>query len=171
MPQFCRHNRLLQNCTICAREQEVALRPVVSPSSPRSTQPRAPRRAAAPSRANRPSAPGVTVHRVRNAVDDGYRSALVPGLKSSQEAARLADELAFAAGRLRTLEADPPGLYAEVADAQRELEERSWLAFLIAYLAPLETDDPFAAISAARTSWASGEPPNLDNIETGPRTA
>ena len=67
--------------------------------------------------------------------------------------------------------AEPPGLYAEVADTQRDLEERSWLAFLIAYLAPLETDDPFAAVSAARTSWASGEFPNLDNIETGPRTA
>jgi hypothetical protein len=113
----------------------------------------------------------VTVHRVRNSVDDGYRSALVPGLKSSEEVARLADELAFAAGRLRVLESDPPGLYAEVADAEQDLEERTWLAFLITYLGPLETDDPFAAIRAARTSWASGQLPAINEIETGPRGA
>jgi hypothetical protein len=171
MPQFCRHNRLLQNCTICSREQEVELRPVVSSSAPQSTQPRAPRKPSARTRAGRPSARGVTVHRVRNSVDDGYRSALAPGLKSTEEAATLADELAFAAGRLRALESDPPGLYAEVADSQQDLEERSWLAFLIAYLGPLETDDPFAAIRAARTSWASGQPPAINEIEIGPRAA
>jgi hypothetical protein len=171
MPQFCRHNRLLQNCTICSREQDVEVRPVVSSSAPRSTQPRAPRKPAARTRVGRPSAPGVTVHRVRNTEDDGYRSPLVPGLKSSEEAGRLADELAFAAGRLRTLESDPPGLYAEVADPEHDLEERTWLAFLIAYLAPLETDDPFAAVRVARTPWASSDPPELEDVETGPRTA
>ena len=31
MPTFCRHNRLVQNCPICAREQDVEMRPVVSP--------------------------------------------------------------------------------------------------------------------------------------------
>ena len=40
MPTFCRHNRLLQNCTICAREQNFDARPVVSSSAPKSTQPR-----------------------------------------------------------------------------------------------------------------------------------
>jgi hypothetical protein len=113
----------------------------------------------------------MTVHRLRNAVDDGYRSPLVPGLKSSAEAERLADELAFAAGRLYALESDPPGLYAEVADGAGELEERTWLAFLIAYLAPLESDDPFSAIRAVRTSWSSGEQVVLHDGETGPRTA
>jgi hypothetical protein len=83
---------------------------------------------------------------------------------------RLAEELAFAATRLRTLQTEPPGLYAEIA-AAGELEERTWLAFLTAYLCPLETDDPFAAISAVRTSWASGELPALEDVQLGPRTA
>jgi hypothetical protein len=104
-------------------------------------------------------------------VDDGYRSPLVPGLKSSEEAARLGQELAFAGTRLRVMAADPPGLYAEVADASADIEERTWLAFLIAYLGPLEHADPFAAIRAVRTSWASGERPVLDAAELGPRTA
>jgi hypothetical protein len=119
----------------------------------------------------RPSAPGLKVRRLRNTVDDGYRSGLVPGLKSTQEAERLADELAFSAARLARLAEDPPGLYAEVASTAADIEERTWLAFLIAYLAPLEDDAPFAAIADARTSWASGETPRFDEVATGPRAA
>ena len=35
VPSFCRHNRLIQNCPICSREQAIELRPVVSSSAPR----------------------------------------------------------------------------------------------------------------------------------------
>lgn len=167
MPTFCRHNHLLQNCPICSREQNLELRQVLSSSAPRTAEPRA-----RPQRSSRSSpARGVTVRRVRHAVDDGYRSPLVPGLKSSEEAGRLAEELAFAAGRTATLAQRPPGLYAEVADGGGDPEERIWLAFLIAYLYPLEAEDPFAAIRTARTSWASGQQPALDEVETGARTA
>ena len=65
---------------------------------------------------------------------------------------------------------DPPGLYAEVADPAGELEERTWLAFQIAFLGPLDDGDPFASIAQARSSWASGEPPALAQAATGPRT-
>src|SRR5438445_489332 len=34
VPTFCRHNRLIQNCPICAREQSIEARPVVSSSAP-----------------------------------------------------------------------------------------------------------------------------------------
>ena len=112
------------------------------------------------------------MRRSRSTVDDGYRSSAVPGLKSSHEAERLAEELAFAQARLDQLEHAPPGLYAEVADPDSDIEERTWLAFLIAYLGPLaDSHDPFAAICSVRTSWASGELPSLDEVSTGPRTA
>jgi hypothetical protein len=110
------------------------------------------------------------VRRLRDAVDDGYRTPLAPGLRSSDDGRRLVEELALAATRLEVLASDPPGLYGEVA-AGDDIEERSWLAFLIAYLFPLELDDPFAAIAAARTSWGSGDLPSLEGVETGPRTA
>jgi hypothetical protein len=110
------------------------------------------------------------VRRLARGADDGFRSPLVPGLKSSEEAERLAEELAFAAGRLSRLESDPPGSYAEVA-ADGDLEERTWLAFLIAYMCPLDGDDPFAGVRAARTSWSSGEEPDLAGVPVGPRTA
>jgi hypothetical protein len=173
VPKFCRHNRILQNCPICSREQEVELRPLVSSSAPRVAVPRerAPRAEARTGGSRRASAPGLTVRHVRTTVVDGYRSPLVPGLKSSQEAGRLADELAFSATRLQRLATDPPGLYAEVATGEGDLEERTWLAFLIAYLAPLDDDDPFAAIAGARTSWSSGEPPHLESAASGPRAA
>ena len=168
MPTFCRHNRLVQNCPICSREQSVELRAVLSSSAPSSGRPRQP--AAKKSGTNHGRSTGVRVRRLARGADDGYHSRLVPGLKSSVDAERLAEELAFAATRLRLLSENPPGLYAEVA-GEGDLEERTWLAFLIAYLGPLDAEDPFAGISAARTSWASGQSPQLDAAEAGPRTA
>lgn len=111
------------------------------------------------------------MRRLARGADDGYRCGLVRGLKSSAEAERLAEELAFAARRLRALAEDPPDLYAEIARPDGDLEERTWLAFLTTYICPLDGDDPFASVRAASTTWASGRPPRLEGIETGPRTA
>ncbi|HTX47515.1 MAG TPA: hypothetical protein VMD48_14630 [Solirubrobacteraceae bacterium] len=168
MPTFCRHNRLVQNCPICSREQNVELRPVVSSGAPRVADPR-PRRTATSRRpaAGARSPAGMRVRRLERGADDGYRSPLVQGLKSSEDAERLADELAFAATRLRALDTEPPGLYAEVG-AAGDIEERTWLAFLIAYLCPLDAEDPFATISRVRTTWASGLVPELEGAELGP---
>ncbi len=186
MPTFCRHNHLIQNCPICSREQSIELRPVVSSSAPRASQPRPTTGTRSPARATggggrtRSARPGggggggVRVRRLERGADDGYTSPLVPGLKSSVEAERLADELAFAAARLETLASEPPGLYAEVA-SEGDLEERTWLAFLIAYIGPLDgedaAEDPFAEIARVRTAWAGDEVPLLDGVGTGERTA
>ena len=51
----------------------------------------------------------LTVRRVARGADDGYRSPLVIGLKSSTDAGRLAEELAFADHRLRAARAGPAG--------------------------------------------------------------
>jgi hypothetical protein len=176
MPTFCRHNRLVQNCPICSKEQHVEMRPVVSPGGQTVRQPRpdgpssgGATRSGSRS-ATRPSG-GLKVRRLSRAAEDGFRSSLVPGLRSAADAERLAHELAFAATRLERLESDPPGLYAEVADPSGALEERTWLAFLIAYIGPTDDEAPFAGIEQARTSWSSGEAPRLDGVPTGPRTA
>ena len=172
VPKFCRHNRLIQNCPICSREQAVELRPLVSSSAPRVAEPR-PRAPSAPR--DRPRQPGVrrgvTVRRVRDAVDDGYRSPLAPGLRSTEDARRLAEEIAFASTRLALMASDPPGLYRAVADASGDLEERTWLAFLIAYLYPLESADPFAEIARVATTWGASGQLALQDVQTGPRTA
>jgi hypothetical protein len=152
------------------------MRPVVTPGGQHVPAPRTARPAAAGTRAaggtrTASARSGVTVRRLAREADDGYHSGLVPGLRSSAAAERLAAELAFAATRRQVLETDPPGLYAEVADPAIDIEERTWLALLIAYLGPLDTDEPFSAIAEVRTSWASGELPDLDGVAIGPRGA
>jgi hypothetical protein len=173
VPSFCRHNRLVANCPICSREQSVQARPIVSSSAPRTTSgPRPASGGGTKSRsAGSRSGSGVRVRRLVRGAEDGFSSPLVPGLRSSADAERLADELAFAASRLDLLSSDPPGLYAEIADPSGDIEERTWLAFQVAYLSPLDDAEPFAAIEAARTSWASGEPPRLEGAALGPRSA
>ena len=79
--------------------------------------------------------------------------------------------MAFAAGRLARLEQDPPGLYANIADEREDIDDRTWLAFLIAYLGPTQDEDPFAAIRHVATPWTEAQPPRLEGIELGPRTA
>lgn len=190
MPSFCRHNRLVQNCPICSREQSIELRPIVSSSTPRtsggSQRTRShdgaskgdgarghsdATRGQGTRHSSRHSATGLRVRHLERGVEDGYRSPLVPGLKSSADADRLASELVFAAGRLRILGEEPPGPLAEVAAPTGDLEERTWLAFLIAYICPLDGEEPFAEIERVRTTWASGDLPDLDGVAGGPRTA
>jgi hypothetical protein len=167
VPTFCRHNRLEANCPICSRKSSgtpvTPARPARRPES---------RAVSTPSK-RRPSsraAGDLRVRRMARAADDGYEHDLLPGLRATVEAARLADELAFAAARLEQLEHSPHGLYADVAMLD-DAEEQAWLAFQIAYLSPTEDDDPFAGIDRVRTTWASGELPALADVELGPRTA
>ena len=102
---------------------------------------------------------------------------LLPGLRASADAARLAAELAFSQGRLQALagmegSATPPGLYGEVRSlaAGGELERASWICFLIAYLCPLEGPEPFAGIERA-LAGGPGELPDLADVPLGPRTS
>ena len=164
MPEFCRHGRFLQNCRICNKPEEKKA------AAPRSSSSGSSRSSGSRSSGGRTS--GVVVKRMARAVEDGYESELVPGLKASEDARRLADELAFATARLAELAVDPPGLYAEAAMAD-DLEESLWLAFLLAHLSPSSgTDDDFAGIRGARTSWASGEVPSIgEGTVLGPRTS
>jgi hypothetical protein len=164
VPTFCRHNRFLANCPICSRDQVEAVRPARGTGSGTRT---AAKRAPSSSTGR---TGGVRISRVAREQEDGFRSSLVPGIKASAAAERLAEELAFAAARLDALASDPPGLYREVAELE-DREEALWLAFQIAYLCPLDAEDPFAGVRAARVPWAGGALPALDGVPLGPRTA
>jgi hypothetical protein len=158
--KLCRHGTLTERCPICHASVEAAARTPAPRQrrSPADTRPRS----------QISSRGGLVVRREARSDDDGYRSPLAPGLRSTQDAQRLAGEIAFAAGRLAGLAADPHGLYARVAD-EADIEQATWLALLIAYLGPLQGEQPFAAIEAARTPW--GELPTLDDVQPGPRGA
>ena len=124
---FCRHNRMTAKCPICSKEMEAELRAKAPP------RPAGLRRAPAAPRARRASTPrtgGLVTRKLARAADDGYRNPLVPGMRATADAERLAGALMIAAERL-----EPPGPYPEIV-AEPDLEEATWLAFLLALADP-----------------------------------
>jgi Alpha-glutamyl/putrescinyl thymine pyrophosphorylase clade 3 len=174
--RFCRHNRFIERCPICRETVPGLAEPEGSGRRSRPGGPAEAGRTAAGGARRRPSPrihrrAGLHVSHERRAEDDGYRSPLAPGLRASQDAARLAEEIAFAEGRLLALTAAPPDLYGEMRE-QEDPEQAMWMCFLSAYLGPLESDDPFAGIRRAlEADWRAGELPDLDSIPLGPRTS
>jgi hypothetical protein len=116
---FCRHNRLTHKCPICSRELDESLRKQ-APARPRATSGRT--RARSRPSSSRPG--GVTTRKLARAADDGYRNPLVPGLRATADAERLAIALTDAAARL-----EPPGPWEDVA-TEPDLEKATFAAFL-----------------------------------------
>jgi hypothetical protein len=175
MPTFCRHNRFIERCPICSKT--LPGNDPAGGASPRASSATRSRSSAERGPRARGRGEGLRVHREGRAADDGYRCELVPGLRASADAIRLAEELAFSCGRLLVLAADPPGLYGEIrARAAAELEWATWASFLTSYLCPTGDasspagEDPFAGI---RTVLAADveEPLSLDGVPLGPRTS
>jgi hypothetical protein len=180
MPNFCRHGRFLERCPICSKSLP-GNEPSSSGRSPRAKSSRSAgtgRSTGTVSRSRRVRGEDLRVRREGRAADDGYRSELIPGVRASADAGRLAEEIAFSSGRLLALAAEPPGLYSEArALAVSDLEQASWICFLIAYLSPLEGEDPFAGIRKALATAPGGDDPasselaDLIGIPLGPRSS
>jgi hypothetical protein len=178
MPTFCRHNRFIERCPICSKTLPGKEQPRRRGAGTAGrTQRSAGAGANARSGARRPRTTDVKVYvdGRRRGVEDGYECELVPGLRSSLDARRLAAEIGFAAGRLQALRQEPPGAYAVVAQLGRqgEIEHASWLCFLIAYLSPTDGPQPFAAITQApslQEATASLCDDEIDAPALGPRT-
>jgi hypothetical protein len=172
MPTFCRHNRFVERCPICSKTLP-GIAPPERPAagkggrSPKGVTTRHPRLRAGGRKVR-------VVHEAR-VEDDGYRSALLPGLRASADAERLAEEIAFASARLLALGAAPPALYGEIrARAEADLEQATWMCFLTAYLSPLDREDSFVFIRqalAGQDGWRSGTLPDLDGALLGSRTS
>jgi hypothetical protein len=148
---FCRHSRLTANCPICSRELQAELK---SKAPPAPARPRPTRSTSATKRSSSRGGGGVVTRRIARAADDGYRSALAPGLRATADAERLAGALAQAAERLQ-----PPGPYPEIADAP-DHEQGTWLAFLLALAGP-DAPELQAALLATNPPWADGVPDDL----------
>jgi hypothetical protein len=148
---FCRHNRLTAKCPICSRELEAELRSK-APARPARTRTSSGRTSGPKRTVRNPG--GVVTKRMYRAADDGYRNPLVPGLRGTADAERLARAIGAAAARL-----EPPGPYESVAN-EPDLEEATWLAFLLALVGP-DAPELQAAVETARPGWATGEVPGL----------
>ncbi len=136
---FCRHNRMTANCPICSKELEAELRAKAPP------RPGGTRRTTAPGTRRRASGQrgsgSLVTRRLARAADDGYRNRLVPGLRASADAERLAAAMLIGAARL-----EPPGPYAEVA-TEPDLERAAWLALLLALAGPGDPDRQAAVLA------------------------
>jgi Alpha-glutamyl/putrescinyl thymine pyrophosphorylase clade 3 len=170
MPTFCRHNRFIERCPICSK----TLPGLAPPPPPAVAAGRSARGATKAGQSRRAQGRKVRVTTEVRGEDDGYRCALLPGLRSSADAERLAEEIAFSSARLLALGAAPPALYGEIrACAQEGLEQATWMCFLVAYLSPLDREDSFLFIRQALVdgSWHAGTLPDLDGGLLGPRTS
>jgi len=124
VPLFCRHNRFESSCPICAREKAPAPRSRSAPAG-RPASPVA-RRHGSGSRAGH-----LVRKQLTRATEDGYRHDLIPGVRATADAERLAAALAVAAARLEF-----PGPHPEVVEAEVPMD----LAFRLALAGTPETD-------------------------------
>ena len=180
MPTFCRHNRFIERCPICRVDLPGTEATVAGGGGGGGGRANTARRAGSGNGASRGGGRGgagserVRVSREERAVADGYGSPLLPGIRSSADALRLAQETAFAHGRLLALTSAPPDFYGQLrALAGSDLVRATWGCFLTAYISPLEDgDDPFVGIREAfATDVAGGELPDLQHVALGPRTS
>jgi len=151
---FCRHNRLTAKCPICSKEMEAELRAKAPPRPPsvRRAKPSGSRAARARRAGGARGGGGMVTRRLARAADDGYRNQLVPGLRATSDAQRLAAALLAAAERI-----DPPGPYEAVA-TEPDLEQATWLAFLFAITGGQELQE---ALLAASPPFEDGLPDGL----------
>lgn len=156
---FCRHNRLTANCVICSREQREELKRKAPPRGGRTRSSSSTTTRKSSASASRSSGRLVT-RKLARAADDGYRNPLVPGLRATADAERLAVALTQAAHRL-----EPPGPHPEIA-TEPDLDQATWLAFLLA-LAGHDAPELRAALLEANPGWDDA----LDLPEARARTA
>lgn len=152
MSLFCRHNRMTARCPICAREQEAELRSSL-PERPARRRTGQKKPGSSTGRSSRATT-GLRTRRLERAPDDGYRNALVPGLRATADARRLACTLGTAAERLA-----PPGPHPAVAECPGP-EDAAWLAFLVALAGP-DAPELAGALESAAPAWADGIPEDL----------
>lgn len=182
MPEFCRHNRFVERCPICSKDLPgagagpgAARRAGGAGAGAKDATAKRGARSAAAGRARRPAGLRVYADGAPRAREDGYSCELVPGLRSSEDARRLAAELGFSGARLSTLASSPPGSYGEASALAQggEIERAILLCFLTAYLSPVEGDLSFATIQRAFAAVETGGigSLDLDALPFGPRTS
>src|SRR3954454_21846954 len=152
---FCRHNRLTSKCPICSRELDENLR-AQAPAHPRATSARS-GSSSPPGRTTSTRPRGVVTRKLAREADDGYRNALVPGLRATADARRLAIALTDAAERLQ-----PPGPWEDVA-TEPDLETATFNAFLHAlgegdHQRTIEAYEAWAERAGSQQAAITGEP-------------
>ena len=180
MPTFCRHNRFIERCPICSKTLPgcASRRGGATPARPRAGARRARRTPATARRCAARCAAASAARAPRGArrARTATASELCPGFRPRPDAERLAEEIAFASGRLLAARARAPrGSTARLRELAGERPRAGHLELLPDRLpvARCRTEDPFAGIRAALAR--SGPAPaascrTLDRLrQLGPR--
>ena len=88
MPTFCRHGRFEASCAICRQEKEKAEPKTVTPRA-KGTAARRPSSSVKSATGTSTRSRGVVTGKLQRAADDGFRSELLPGIRSTTDALAL----------------------------------------------------------------------------------
>lgn len=154
VPTFCRHGRFEASCGICRQEKAKSEPAPVKPQAKGTAARRPTSSRSTPTATTGRSRTVVTGKLTRNA-DDGYRSDLLPGLRSSADVIALAQELTLAEARLSAIANGDAGPWAAVASRAGNPIEAFVAALVVAVASP---DETAGSLVTAATALAAAEP-------------
>ncbi len=163
VPTFCRHGRFEASCAICRNEKAKAEPQATRPAAKGTAARRPTSSQTAASTGPKRSRTVVTGKLTRNA-DDGFRSELLPGIRSSADAMVLAQELTLAEARLSAIATDAAGPWAAVAERASDPSQAFVAALVIAVASP---DDVAGSLVTAAGALAALEPAAAELDDSG----
>ena len=149
MPTFCRHGRFEASCAICRNEKAKAEPQAARPASKGTAARRPTSSSSAPAPSGRTRSRAVVTGKLTRNVDDGYRSELLPGIRSSADAMVLAQELTVAEARLSAIATDDAGPWAVVAEHAADPSKAFVAALVIAVASPDDSTGSLATAASA----------------------
>lgn len=154
MPTFCRHGRFEASCAICRSEKAKAEPQAARPASKGTAARRPTGSSASATPSGRTRSRAVVTGKLTRNVDDGYRSELLPGIRSSADAMVLAQELTVAEARLSAIATDQAGPWGVVAEHASDPSAAFVTALVIAVASP---DDAAGSLATAAAALAALE--------------
>lgn len=148
MPTFCRHGRFEASCAICRQEKAKAEPKTVTPRA-KGTAARRPTSSAKPAASTSSTRSRTLVTgRLQRSVDDGFRSELLPGVRSTADAQLLFEEVTAAEARLATHATGEAGPWGAVG----ALAGHPHRAFVAALAVGIASPDSAAGSAATATA-------------------
>lgn len=164
MPTFCRHGRFEASCAICRQEQAKAAPKAVTPRAKGTTARRPSGSETRAAGTGTPRKRGVVTGKLERPADDGFRSELLPGVRSTADALRLAEELTAAEARLSSYGTEAAGPWALVADLAGEPHKAFAAALVVAVASPDTSADSVATAAAALAAVQAADA-TLDSLD------
>ncbi|MDQ8045284.1 MAG: hypothetical protein REI11_11825 [Patulibacter sp.] len=157
MPTFCRHGRFEASCAIC-RMEKAKSEPAAATPSAKGTAARRPTSSRTASAGPAPRSRSVATGQLSRNADDGFRSDLLPGLRSTADVMVLAEELTKAEARLSALGGEDAGPWTAVSERVGDPAAAFVASLVVAVASPDEAAGSVATAATALTSLLAIDP-------------